>query len=121
MFSGMICHELLLVVLLHMRPSQARRLDNIRVLCHRLESSSRLSAPATRTPLEIYQQLLEIVWCAGFCMLWFLAGVLIAVGIAWPNRLAVFAICISVSQFVTSERARLSRRIQQHGHWLCWM
>ena len=29
MFSGMICHELSLVVLLHMRPSQAPRLDNI--------------------------------------------------------------------------------------------
>ena len=30
MFPGMICHELSLVVSLHMRPSQARRLHNIR-------------------------------------------------------------------------------------------
>ena len=29
MFPGMICHELSLVVLLHMRPSQARRLENM--------------------------------------------------------------------------------------------
>ena len=61
MFCGMIFHELSLVVLLHIRPSQARRLDNIiRVLCHRLESSSRLPAPATRTPLEIYQHTLAM-------------------------------------------------------------
>ena len=34
MFPGMICHELSLVVfLLHMRPSQARRLDNTREFC----------------------------------------------------------------------------------------
>ena len=33
-----------------------RRLKNIRALCHSLESSSRLLAPATCTPLEIYQQ-----------------------------------------------------------------
>ena len=51
----MICHELSLVFLIHMRPSQARRLDNIRFLCHRPESSSRLPAPATCTALEIYQ------------------------------------------------------------------
>ena len=59
MFAGMICHELSIVVLLHMRPSQARRLDNIRVLCHRLESLSRLPAPATCTHLEIYQHTSE--------------------------------------------------------------
>ena len=29
-FPGIICHELSLVVLLHMRPSRARRLDNKR-------------------------------------------------------------------------------------------
>ena len=29
-FPGMICHQLSLVVLLHMRPSQVRRLDNVR-------------------------------------------------------------------------------------------
>ena len=48
--------ELSLVVLLHMRPSQARRLDSITVLCHRLESSSRLPGPATWTPLDFYPQ-----------------------------------------------------------------
>ena len=64
MFPGMICHELSLVVLLHMRPRQARRLDNRRVLCHRLESSSRLPAPATRTPLEIYQHELIVLYVA---------------------------------------------------------
>ena len=60
MFPGMIRHELSLVVLLHMRPSQTRRLDNIRVLCQRLESSSRLPAPATCTPLEIYQYTMSV-------------------------------------------------------------
>ena len=39
------------------------------------------------------------------CLYWCLARVLIAVGIAWPNQLAVFAMRISVSQCVT--RARL--------------
>ena len=49
---------------LHESPrAVTRRLDNIGVLCHRLESSSRLPAPATRTPLEIYQQPL----CATLC------------------------------------------------------
>ena len=62
---GMICQSL--VILLHMRPSQARRLDNIRVMCHRLESPSRLPAPATRTPLEIYQQVLvRLTTCKRF-------------------------------------------------------
>ena len=46
-----------MIASLHESPrAVTRRLDNIRVLCHRLESSSRLPAPATCTPLEIYQQ-----------------------------------------------------------------
>lgn len=32
-------------------------------------------------------------WCAGFCIFWFFARVLIADGIALPNHLAVFDLC----------------------------
>ena len=44
---------------------------------------------------------LHVVGCAG--LPYFFARLAIAVGIAWPNHLAVFAICASVSQFVTSK------------------
>ena len=37
---------------------------------------------------------LQIVWCAGLHVFCVLALVLLAVGVAWPNRLAVSAMCI---------------------------
>ena len=53
---------------------------------------------------------MQIVCCAGFNS--FYARVFIAVGIASPNHLAVFAmtficVCTSVSQFVTTELVSL--------------
>ena len=39
--------------------------------------------------------------------------------IAWPKNLAVFAVCISVSQFLTAELVSLGRH--RHRHWLCRM
>ena len=52
------------------------------------------------------------------CVVLFFARVLIAVDIAWPNRLAVFAMYFCL--VVCGPRARLSVR-HQHGRWLCWM
>ena len=47
----------------------------------------------------------------------FLARVLIAVGIAQPNHIAVLAVCVHLCLVVCDHRARLSVRHHQHGHY----
>ena len=53
--------------------------------------------------------------CVLACICLFSARVLIAVGISWPNHLAVFAMRFSVSFVVCDHMPRLSMR-HQHGH-----
>ena len=53
-----------------------------------------------------------------FFVFFVLARVLITVGVGWPNHLAVFAVCISVSECVTIELVSVRH---QHGHWLCYI
>ena len=55
-FSGRNGRFISPIASLHESPRAAtRRLDNTRVLCHRLESTPRLPAPAACTPLETNQ------------------------------------------------------------------
>lgn len=44
----------------------------------------------------------------------------IASGMSWPNRLTLFAMCISVSFFVTTKLVSLTGGIGTNTLWLCW-
>lgn len=70
--------------------------------------------------LFLFSLFFQIVRCAGLRMpcAWF-ALVFSAVGTAWPNHLAAFAMCSLSCLVVCDPRACLSTRRHRHGHWLC--